>query len=115
MLGNFIENHDLPRFRNLTADPMIAYNAMVLQFMMDGIPVGEIWAFCLARVRLLIRVAIVYYGQEQDLSKGAADPVSFITCQRSSLSAQLHTCSTTGKRCSPKGTATMPTPPPCPA
>ncbi|ORY32604.1 glycoside hydrolase superfamily [Naematelia encephala] len=55
LLGNFIENHDLPRFRNVTADPQLAYNAMVAQFIFDGIP-------------------IVYYGQEQDFSDGAADP-----------------------------------------
>nr|WVH01977.1 alpha-amylase [Naematelia aurantialba] len=55
LLGNFIENHDVPRFRNTTADPQLAYNAMVAQFIFDGIPV-------------------VYYGQEQDFSDGAADP-----------------------------------------
>jgi len=53
-LGNFIENHDLPRWRNTTVDPQLAY-AMTAQFMFDGIP-------------------IVYYGQEQDLGSGAADP-----------------------------------------
>ncbi|GFZ44160.1 1,4-alpha-D-glucan glucanohydrolase 1 [Saitozyma sp. JCM 24511] len=55
LLGNFIENHDLPRWRNTTVDPQLAYNAMVAQFVFDGIP-------------------IVYYGQEQDFSNGAADP-----------------------------------------
>ncbi|KAL7421747.1 hypothetical protein Q5752_003518 [Cryptotrichosporon argae] len=55
VLGNFIENHDLPRWRNATADPQLAYNAMCAQFMFDGIPV-------------------VYYGQEQDFDNGAADP-----------------------------------------
>ncbi|KAK8864242.1 hypothetical protein IAR55_001488 [Kwoniella newhampshirensis] len=55
LLGNFIENHDLPRWRNVTADAQLAYNAMVAQFMFDGLPV-------------------VYFGQEQDFSDGAADP-----------------------------------------
>lgn len=55
LLGNFIENHDLPRFRNTTSDPQIAHNAMVFQFLYDGIP-------------------ITYYGQEQELSNGASDP-----------------------------------------
>lgn len=54
-LGNFLENHDLPRFRNATVDPQIAYNALVFQHLSDGIP-------------------IVYYGQEQDISFGAGDP-----------------------------------------
>ncbi|OCF74806.1 alpha-amylase [Kwoniella mangroviensis CBS 8886] len=55
LLGNFIENHDLPRWRNTTTDSQLAYNAMVAQFIFDGLP-------------------IVYYGQEQDFSHGAGDP-----------------------------------------
>ncbi|CAD6578592.1 MAG: hypothetical protein TREMPRED_002226 [Tremellales sp. Tagirdzhanova-0007] len=55
VLGNFIENHDLPRWRNATVDPQLGYNALVAQFIFDGIP-------------------IVYYGQEQDFSEGNADP-----------------------------------------
>ncbi|ODN79910.1 hypothetical protein L202_03799 [Cryptococcus amylolentus CBS 6039] len=55
LLGNFIENHDLPRFRNTTADSQLAYNAMAAQFIFDGLPT-------------------VYYGQEQDLASGSADP-----------------------------------------
>ncbi|WVN88138.1 uncharacterized protein L203_103339 [Cryptococcus depauperatus CBS 7841] len=55
LLGNFLENHDLPRWRNTTADGQLAYNAIVAQFMFDGLPV-------------------VYYGQEQDLAGGAGDP-----------------------------------------
>jgi alpha-amylase len=39
VLGNFIENHDLPRWRNATVDPQLGYNAMVAQFMFDGIPI----------------------------------------------------------------------------
>jgi alpha-amylase len=39
LLGNFIENHDLPRFRNATVDPQLAYNAMVAQFVFEGLPV----------------------------------------------------------------------------
>lgn len=55
ILGNFIENHDVPRFRNITADPRLAQNAMVAQFMFEGIPV-------------------IYYGQEQDEALGQHDP-----------------------------------------
>ncbi|WVF71631.1 hypothetical protein IAT40_006439 [Kwoniella sp. CBS 6097] len=55
LLGNFIENHDLPRWRNVTADAQLSFNAMVAQFMFEGLPV-------------------VYYGQEQDFSNGAGDP-----------------------------------------
>jgi len=54
LLGNFLENHDLPRWHNLSVDPQSMYNAMTLTFMSDGIPV-------------------VYYGQEQYFS-GNADP-----------------------------------------
>lgn len=56
-LGNFLENHDLPRFANVTADPRLRLNAMIPQFLFDGMPV-------------------VYYGQEQDMAMGTADPVS---------------------------------------
>lgn len=55
VIGNFLENHDMARFRNITADPVLAYNAMVAQFMIEGIPV-------------------TYYGQEQDLANGHEDP-----------------------------------------
>lgn len=55
LLGNFIENHDLPRWRNTTADPQLGWNAMVAQFIFNGIPT-------------------VYYGQEQDTALGANDP-----------------------------------------
>lgn len=55
VLGNFIENHDTPRFHNITADPQLVYNAMVAQFLFDGIP-------------------ILYYGQEQDQGFGFEDP-----------------------------------------
>jgi len=39
ILGNFLENHDLPRWRNATVDPQLAYNAMVAQFVFEGLPV----------------------------------------------------------------------------
>ena len=55
VLGNFLENQDLPRWHNVSVDPQSLWNAMVFNFMSDGIP-------------------IVYYGQEQGFS-GAADPV----------------------------------------
>ncbi|KDR81372.1 hypothetical protein GALMADRAFT_239237 [Galerina marginata CBS 339.88] len=56
LLGNFLENQDLPRWHNLTVDPQSMYNAMSFTFMSDGIP-------------------IVYYGQEQYFS-GNADPMN---------------------------------------
>ncbi|KLO12021.1 alpha-amylase [Schizopora paradoxa] len=54
VLGNFIENQDVPRWLNMSVDPQSLYNAMVFNFMSDGIP-------------------IVYYGQEQG-AHGASDP-----------------------------------------
>lgn len=54
LLGNFLENQDLPRWHNQSVDPQSLYNAMVFNFMSDGIP-------------------IVYYGQEQGFS-GNGDP-----------------------------------------
>jgi alpha-amylase len=54
LLGNFLENQDLPRWHNQSVDPQSLYNPMVLTFLTDGIP-------------------IVYYGQEQGFS-GNADP-----------------------------------------
>ncbi|KAI0057115.1 alpha-amylase [Artomyces pyxidatus] len=56
LLGNFLENQDNPRWHSISVDPQSLYNAMVLTFMSDGIP-------------------IVYYGQEQYLT-GAADPLN---------------------------------------
>jgi len=56
LLGNFLENQDLPRWHNLSVDPQSMYNAMTFAFMSDGIPV-------------------VYYGQEQYFS-GNADPLN---------------------------------------
>jgi len=56
LLGNFLENQDLPRWHNLSVDPQSMYNAMTFTFMSDGIP-------------------IVYYGQEQYFS-GNADPMN---------------------------------------
>lgn len=54
LLGNFLENHDVPRWHNLSVDPQSLYNAMAWNFMSDGIP-------------------IVYAGQEQSFS-GSGDP-----------------------------------------
>lgn len=56
VLGNFLENQDLPRWHSLSVDPQSLYNAMVYNFMTDGIPV-------------------VYYGQEQYFS-GGSDPMN---------------------------------------
>ncbi|KAL1683489.1 glycoside hydrolase family 13 protein [Schizophyllum commune] len=54
VLGNFLENQDLPRWHNQSVDPQSLYNAMTYTFMSSGIP-------------------IVYYGQEQYFS-GVGDP-----------------------------------------
>ncbi|KAH9951493.1 alpha-amylase [Amylocystis lapponica] len=54
LLGNFLEDQDVPRWANLSVDPQSLYNAMIFNFMSDGIP-------------------IVYYGQEQGFH-GNSDP-----------------------------------------
>jgi alpha-amylase len=54
LLGNFLEDQDVPRWHNLSVDVQSLFNAMTFTFMSDGIP-------------------IVYYGQEQGFS-GNADP-----------------------------------------
>lgn len=36
LLGNFLENQDLPRWANMSVDPQSMYNAMVFNFMSDG-------------------------------------------------------------------------------
>lgn len=54
VFGNFVENHDLPRYAGITTDQHQRLNAMAFTFVMDGIP-------------------IVYYGQEQAFT-GQADP-----------------------------------------
>lgn len=36
LLGNFLENQDLPRWANISVDPQSMYNAMVFNFMSDG-------------------------------------------------------------------------------
>ncbi|KAL4816036.1 glycoside hydrolase superfamily [Aspergillus spinulosporus] len=54
LLGNFIENHDNPRFPNYTPDMSRAKNVLAFLFFTDGIP-------------------IVYAGQEQHYS-GSNDP-----------------------------------------
>ncbi|PIL23741.1 ATP-binding cassette transporter [Ganoderma sinense ZZ0214-1] len=54
LLGNFLEDQDVPRWASLSVDPQTMWNAMTFSFMSDGIP-------------------IVYYGQEQGFN-GNADP-----------------------------------------
>ncbi|THV08060.1 glycoside hydrolase family 13 protein [Dendrothele bispora CBS 962.96] len=54
VLGNFLENQDVPRFASQSVDPQSMNNAMTFTFMYDGIP-------------------IVYYGQEFSFN-GAGDP-----------------------------------------
>ncbi|KAG8900223.1 hypothetical protein FRC00_013880, partial [Tulasnella sp. 408] len=56
VLGNFLENHDLPRWNSFSVDIQSMFNAMTFNFMSDGIPVH-------------------YYGQEQRFN-GAGDPVN---------------------------------------
>lgn len=55
IIGTFLDNQDLPRFNSLTSDASLVYNAIVGMFMYGGMP-------------------IVYYGLEQDISDGPADP-----------------------------------------
>ncbi|KAJ6072642.1 hypothetical protein N7467_010727 [Penicillium canescens] len=54
LLGNFVENHDNPRFASYTDDMSLAKNAAAFTIMADGIP-------------------IIYAGQEQHYS-GGSDP-----------------------------------------
>ncbi|KAK4615785.1 Alpha-amylase A type-3 [Fulvia fulva] len=54
LLGNFIENHDNPRFPSITQDPVLLVNALSFAMLNDGIP-------------------IIYYGQEQGFD-GKTDP-----------------------------------------
>ncbi|CAE6409846.1 unnamed protein product, partial [Rhizoctonia solani] len=56
LLGNFLENHDVPRWFGQHKDPQSLYNALAFSFMYDGIPV-------------------VYYGQEQYF-QGRDDPAN---------------------------------------
>jgi len=56
MTGSFLENHDQPRFQNLTQDQSLVKNAMTWPFVSDGLP-------------------ILYYGQEQGYT-GGADPAN---------------------------------------
>ncbi|KIK63779.1 glycoside hydrolase family 13 protein [Collybiopsis luxurians FD-317 M1] len=56
VLGNFLENQDLPRWAAGSVDVQSLFNAMTFNFMSDGIP-------------------IVYYGQEQYF-RGAGDPLN---------------------------------------
>ncbi|KAG8880059.1 hypothetical protein FRB97_001104 [Tulasnella sp. 331] len=56
VLGNFMENQDLPRWANISVDPQSEFNALTFSFMSDGIP-------------------IIYQGQEQRFH-GAADPMN---------------------------------------
>lgn len=54
LLGNFLENHDNPRFASITNDTGLTRNAIAFTLFNDGLP-------------------IVYYGQEQGFS-GNTDP-----------------------------------------
>lgn len=51
VLGNFLGNHDVPRYHDLQVDPRTSWNALVFQFLSDGIPT-------------------VFYGDEQDINLG---------------------------------------------
>lgn len=55
LIGAILDNHDLPRFGTQTSDKSKIYNAIALQFLWGGIP-------------------SCYYGLEQDISTGTADP-----------------------------------------
>jgi alpha-amylase len=39
VLGTFISSHDASRLRAVTSSDSVAYNALVWQFMFDGIPI----------------------------------------------------------------------------
>ncbi|KAF5327329.1 hypothetical protein D9619_004010 [Psilocybe cf. subviscida] len=52
--GSFLENHDQPRFPNITKDAALVRNAVTWPFIQDGLP-------------------ILYYGQEQGYD-GSTDP-----------------------------------------
>ena len=54
ILGNFVDNHDNPRFLNVSSDPIAFRSALALSLTFEGIP-------------------IVYYGTEQ-LFHGGNDP-----------------------------------------
>lgn len=54
LLGNFLDNHDNPRFESYTSDASLIKNAAAFPFLIEGIP-------------------FVYYGQEQGF-KGGNDP-----------------------------------------
>lgn len=56
LLGNFVDNHDNPRFASLTSDASLIKNAIAYSIFSDGIP-------------------IVYYGLEQGFT-GTADPAN---------------------------------------
>lgn len=47
VLGNFVENQDLPRWNNLSVDPQSLWNALTFNFMSDGY-VCRIYA-CISR------------------------------------------------------------------
>ncbi|KAJ3279475.1 hypothetical protein HK104_001433 [Borealophlyctis nickersoniae] len=54
VLGNFVDNHDVPRFLNAQPDRTLLRNALALAMFSDGMP-------------------YIYYGTEQEYS-GGADP-----------------------------------------
>jgi alpha-amylase len=58
--GQFLDNHDQPRFASLANDTMLVRNAMAWPYVGDGIP-------------------IMYYGQEQNYT-GGADPANREAC-----------------------------------
>lgn len=57
LISLFLDNQDQPRFNSLTSDRALVYNAIVMSFLYGGMPV-------------------VYYGLEQDISDGSADPAN---------------------------------------
>ena len=57
VIGAFLDNQDLPRFNSLTNDKSLVYNAITGTFLYGGIPA-------------------IYYGLEQDIADGPADPAN---------------------------------------
>lgn len=72
LLGNFVENHDLPRWRNHSVDIQSLQSVLVFSYfsrMTDGV-ISNAMAFNF----MSSGIPIVYYGQEQGFT-GHADPV----------------------------------------
>lgn len=75
MLGNFLEDQDVPRWASLSVDPQTMWNAMTFSFMSDGCVFSSPVLVGINDFNFIRSIPIVYYGQEQGFN-GNADPVS---------------------------------------